>query len=151
MYRDFHFFFLLFFSFSFLLCSCFHSSVYSWEIRRSLITEGCMILTQAHYPLMVSEEMYHRSSFRRLLGQCILAGTAPHHMASVKLALCSSSVKVQHEWVWAVWQSQNTTRATLETKLGTENLRYSFTKLLFLSFLLQRESAAGEIKKPALE
>lgn len=144
-------FFFHFFFFSFLLLSCFYSSVYSWEISRSLITEGCMILTQAHYLWMINEEMYHRSSFRRHLSQRILASTVPHRMASVKLAPCSSSAKDQHEWVWAVQQSQIATGATSEMKPGTESLRYSFTKLFLLSFLLQRESAMGEIKEPALE
>lgn len=142
--------FLFFFFFPFLLLSCFYSSVYSWEISRSLITEGCMILTQAHDLWMVNE-MHHRSSFRHHLSQCILTSTVPHHMASVKLAPCSSSVKDQHEWVWAVQQSQITTGATSEMKQGTEGLRYSFTKLFLLSFLLQRESAMGEIKEPALD
>lgn len=109
--------------FSLFLFFCFpaFAHVYSWEKSRSLIA-GCMILTQAHSLLMVTEEMYHRSSFRHLLSRCLLTG-APHHMASVKLVLCYSSVRDGLEWVWAVWQSQITTRATSEMKLGTESLQ----------------------------
>lgn len=44
-------------------------------------------------------------------------GTTHCPMATVKLALCSSSVKHQHGWVWAVQKSQIATRDTSELQL----------------------------------
>lgn len=48
--------FSTFFPFFLFSLPIFYSSVYKWEMSRSLITQGCMVLIQMHYLLILSKE-----------------------------------------------------------------------------------------------